>query len=257
MSKNIIAITNQKGGVGKTSLALNLSHELVLLGKQVLVIDTDPQSSISKNLLGEDELSKYRGLEDLFLDESLKVKDFIAKTKINGLEILPCHNELASVTVKMLLDSGGFYVLKELVDRIEGYEYILLDSPPNLGFMTLNNFIASTGILIPISPALYSLLGANDLLLSIEKTKKKLKPDLNLLGVVITMQDRRAKLYCQIEKQIREFFKEKVFKTVISRSVKHEESIMESKGVSAVDKSSKLSQEYRELTAEIMTRLEA
>jgi chromosome partitioning protein len=255
MIKNIIALTNQKGGVGKTTLSFNISYELAKLGYKVLALDEDPQGSLSKNLLGEDELSNYKGIEELFLNDKLNPKDFIVKTKIDNLYILPCHSELSSVSAKILLDSTSFFATKEILDKIEGFDFCIIDTPPSLGILTLNSFIASQKLIVPISPAFYSMLGVNDLLQSIEKAKKNLNPNLEILGVCLTMMDRRAHLSLQIEQEVREFFKDKVFNTTTSRTVKNEEAIVEGVGVSGINPDCKLAGEYKSLTLEILSRL--
>jgi chromosome partitioning protein len=264
-----MSLINQKGGVGKTTLTLNIGYELAKQGFKVIVADLDPQGSLSKNLLGEDELSKYKGIEDLFLNDKLNPNDFIAKTKIDNLFILPCHSELSSVSAKILLDSTSFFATKEILDKItaaphdgssdagqEGFDFCLIDTPPSLGILTLNSFIGSQKLIVPISPAFYSMLGVNDLLQSIEKARKNLNPNLEILGVCLTMMDRRANLYLQIEKEVREFFKEKVFTTTTSRTVKNEEAIVEGVGVSGINPDCKLAGEYRALTLEILSRLQ-
>jgi chromosome partitioning protein len=254
MIKNIIALTNQKGGVGKTTLTLNIGYELAKQGFNVVACDLDPQASLSKNLLGEDELSKYKGIEDLFLNDKLTPDDYIVKTKIDNLSILPCRSELSSVSARILLDSASFFAVREILDKIEGYDFCLIDTPPSLGILTLNSFIASQKLIVPVSPAVYSMLGVNDLLQSIEKAKKNLNPHLEILGVCLTMMDRRANLYLQIEREVREFFGDKVFVTTTSRTVKNEEAIVEGVGVSGIDESCRLALEYKALTGEILSR---
>jgi chromosome partitioning protein len=255
MIKNIIALANQKGGVGKTTLNLNIGYELARLGFKVLVIDLDPQASLSKNLLGEDGLSIIKGIEELFLKDTLNPNDFIVKTKIENLFILPCHSELSSVSAKILLDSTSFFAAREILDKVSGFDFCLIDTPPSLGILTLNAFIASQKLIVPISPAFYSMLGVNDLLQSIEKAKKNLNPRLEILGVCLTMMDKRANLYLQIEQEVRIFFGDKVFDTTTSRTVKNEEAIIEGVGVSGIDESCKLAGEYKTLTKEILSRL--
>ena len=184
---NIIANINQKGGVGKTSLTLNMGFELAQSGCKTLLIDIDPQASLSKNLIGEDKLVEVKGIEELFLSDKEDPDKYIVDLSGENLHILPCHSELASVSAKILLDSSSFFALKEIVTKISGFEFILIDTPPSLGILTLNSFIASDHLLIPIAPAVYSLLAVNDLLQSVEKTKKNLNPNLNILGVVVMM----------------------------------------------------------------------
>jgi chromosome partitioning protein len=251
----IIAAVNQKGGVGKTSLTLNLGFELSKAGFKILIIDLDPQASLSKNLIGEDELPNRKGIEELFLSDKTQPSECIVSLKHENLFILPCRNELASVSAKILLDSSSFFALKEIIEKIPGYDFVLIDTPPSLGILTLNSFIASEHLVIPIAPAVYSLLAVNDLLQSIEKTKKNLNKSLDILGVVVMMIDRRAALYCQIEDQVRGFFGSKVFNAVISRTVKSEEAVTEGVGVGSLAPDSKIAGEYRSLTKELLSRL--
>jgi chromosome partitioning protein len=251
----IISDINQKGGVGKTSLTINLGFELSKRGYKTLLIDLDPQASLSKNLIGEDELPNHKGIEELFLSDKTAPSECIVAVKQENLYILPCHNELASVSAKILLDSSSFFALKEILEKITGFDFVLIDTPPSLGILTLNSFIASEHLVIPIAPAVYSLLAVNDLLQSIEKTKKNLNKNLDILGVVVMMIDRRAALYCQIEDQVRGFFGSKVFDSVISRTVKSEEAVTEGVGVVSLAPDSKIAGEYRSLTGELLSRL--
>jgi chromosome partitioning protein len=251
----IITDANQKGGVGKTSSVINMGFEIASRGFNTLLTDVDPQASLSKNLLGEDELAKLKGIEECFLSDKVQPSECIVATKHKNLSVLPCHNELASVSAKILLDSSSFFALKEILEKISGYDFVLIDTPPSLGILTLNSFIASEHLVIPIAPAVYSLLAVNDLLQSIEKTKKNLNKSLDILGVVVMMIDRRAALYCQIEDQVRGFFGSKVFDSVISRTVKSEEAVTEGVGVGSLAPDSKIAGEYRSLTAELLSRL--
>jgi chromosome partitioning protein len=253
--RKVIAHANQKGGIGKTSSTLNMGFELATRGFNTLLVDIDPQASLSKHLLGEDELASYKGIEECFLSERAKPEECIVKTKHKNLDVLPCHNELASVSAKILLDSSSFFCLREILEKITGYEFVIIDTPPSLGILTLNSFIAAEHLVIPIAPAVYSLLAVNDLLQSIEKTKKNLNPSLDILGVVVMMIDRRATLYCQIEEQVRGFFGAKVFDSVISRTVKSEEAVTEGVGVGSLAPDSKIAGEYRALTNELLSRL--
>ena len=251
----ILTDANQKGGVGKTSITINTGFELARLGHNTLLIDVDPQASLSKNLIGEDELLSRKGIEEWFLSDKVQPDECIVATRHANLSVLPCHNELASVSAKILLDSSSFFALKEIFEKIDGFDFILIDTPPSLGILTLNSFIAAEHLVIPIAPAVYSLLAVNDLLQSIEKTRKNLNRNLEILGVAVMMIDRRASLYCQIEEQVRTFFGTKVFESVISRTVKSEEAVTEGIGVGSLAPDSKIAGEYRNLTAEILSRL--
>jgi chromosome partitioning protein len=255
MKKTVLAEISQKGGVGKTSSTINIGFELASRGFNTLLTDIDPQASLSKNLIGEDELMKFKGIEECFLSDKAQPMECIVATRHKNLSVLPCHNELASVSAKILLDSSSFFALREIIEKIDGFDFILIDTPPSLGILTLNSFIAAEHLVIPIAPAVYSLLAVNDLLQSIEKTKKNLNPSLSILGVVVMMIDRRAALYCQIEEQVRGFFGAKVFDSVISRTVKSEEAVTEGVGVGSLAPDSKIAGEYRNLTDELLSRL--
>jgi chromosome partitioning protein len=255
MKQTVIADANQKGGVGKTSSTINMGFEIASRGYNTVLLDIDPQASLSKNLLGEDELTKLKGIEECFLSDKVQPTECIVETKHKNLSVLPCHNELASVSAKILLDSSSFFALREIIEKIEGFDFIMIDTPPSLGILTLNSFIAAEHLVIPIAPAVYSLLAVNDLLQSIEKTKKNLNPSLSILGVVVMMIDRRAALYCQIEDQVRGFFGSKVFDSVISRTVKSEEAVTEGVGVGSLAPDSKIAGEYRALVNELLARL--
>lgn len=232
-----------------------MGFELAKSGRKTLLIDIDPQASLSKNLIGEEKLPGFKGIEELFLSDKEDPDEYIVNVKEKNLYLLPCHSELASVSAKILLDSSSFFALKEITAKLSGFDFILIDTPPSLGILTLNSFIASDHLLIPIAPAVYSLLAVNDLLKSIEKTKKNLNPALNILGVVVMMIDRRAALYCQIEEQVRNFFGDKVFTTVVSRTVKSEEAVTEGVSVGVSSPSSKIALEYKSLTQELLGRL--
>jgi chromosome partitioning protein len=255
MKKKVLVFANQKGGVGKTSSAINTGFELASRNFNTILVDLDPQASLSKNLLGEDELPHYKGIEECFLSDKAKPAECIVVTRHRNLDVLPCHNELASVSAKILLDSSSFFALREILEKIAGYDFVLIDTPPSLGILTLNSFIAADHLVIPIAPAVYSLLAVNDLLQSIEKTRKNLNPTLSILGVVVMMIDRRATLYCQIEEQVRGFFGDKVFDSVISRTVKSEEAVTEGVGVGSLAPDSKIAAEYRALVDELLARL--
>ena len=252
-----ITISNTKGGTGKTTTALNLATELSNLDKKVLLIDLDPQGSLSKSLLGEENLSKYRGIEELLSNTKLDITDFIISTRLKDVYIIPSHSGLSEISIKLLM-SAGFFALKDVIKKIDNadckFDFILIDTQPSKNILMLNAFTCSDFVLIPTNPGVYPLMDIVELEQSIKETAGNSNPNLSILGVLITMVQ-RATVYKQLENDLREYFGDKVFKTTISRAAKSEESAVEGVGVSVIDSKCKLSMEYKRLTGEILERL--
>jgi len=249
----IITISNTKGGTGKTTTALNLSTELSNLGYSVLLIDLDPQGSLSKSLLGEENLPKFKGIEELLSNSKLNSADYTAQTRLKNIYIIPSHSDLSETGIKLLMNAQ-FFTLKDILRKITIYDFILIDTQPSKNILMLNAFTCSDCVLIPTNPGVYPLMDIVELEQSIKETASNSNPNLSILGVLITMVQ-RATVYKQLEKDLRDYFGEKVFKTTISRAAKSEESAVEGVGVSEIDPKCKLSQEYRSLTEEILERL--
>jgi len=258
---NIITIANTKGGTGKTTTALNLSTELSRFNKKTLLVDLDPQASLSKAILGEEELLNYTGIEELLIISKLDTHDFITETKIKNVSIIPCHSELNEVSLRLLMNAS-FFSLRDVLNEIAsiprndgGFDFILIDTQPAKNILMLNAFTASDYVLIPTNPSVYPLMDIVELEQTIKSSSINSNPDLKILGVLITMVQ-RATVYKQLENDLRKYFKDKVFNTTITRMAKSEESAVEGVGVSELDPKSKLSQEYKSLTLEILKRLE-
>lgn len=252
-----ITIANTKGGTAKTTTALNLSTEFAGRGYRTLVIDLDPQGSLSKAMLGKNELSQYQGIEELLTGAESKVYEYITPTKISNVSIIPCHAELGEAAVKLLM-TASFFGLKDILRKIamieNAFDFILIDTQPSKNILMLNAFSAGDYVLIPTNPGVYPLMDIVELEETIHTTALNSNPNLKILGVLIAMVQ-KAIVYRQLEEDLRGYFKEKVFTTTISRTVRSEESAVEGIGVRELDSKCKLAEEYRELTSEILERL--
>lgn len=220
----IITIANQKGGVGKTTTAINISSAFSLMGKSTLLVDMDPQahSTVSCTL---DSYSLEKSLFDVLTDSNEKIENTILKSTIPGLDIAVSKISMAKLESMLVGEIDGHFKLKDSIESIKKrYNVIVIDTPPTLGLITLNAFVAASHILIPIQPSYLCLEGTDDLLETIEKVKRVANPGLSIIGVLITLYDRRTNIAKDGEKRIRKVFGNKVLKTVISKSVKLEES---------------------------------
>ena len=263
MSKKVLRTTKigqvtQKGGNGKTTITLNLGYELSLLNKKVLMLDVDPQASLSKNLVGEEKLPAVKGIEELYLNPALDPAEFIRESGMKNVFIIPSHSTLSGIPATLLYEGDGFFTLRKIIENMEkdfDFDYILIDTPGNLEFLTLSAILASDHLIIPVYPALYSLLAINDLINTIEKMKRNYGSEVEILGVLLTMMDRRANLYKEFEEEVREYFGKRAFKTSTSRTVKSEEATLKGTGVSELFPDCLLSSEYKNLIGEIISRM--
>ena len=220
----IIAVTNQKGGVGKTTTALNVSAALAFLGKSTLLVDIDPQanSTISTvNNPGQYEKSLY----DVLSGNSRPIEEAIVKSTIPGLDVAISKIAMAKLEPALLGDIDSHYRLKDALNPVKDkYDFIVIDTPPTLGLITLNAFVASDYILIPIQSSYLCLEGTDDLLETIEKVRRVANPGLQIIGVLVTLHDKRTNISRDVLERIKKVFGKIVFKEVISKSVKLEES---------------------------------
>jgi chromosome partitioning protein len=250
----IVTIANQKGGVGKTTTAINLSAAIAEKGLKTLLIDLDPQGNATLSFLKRDEI-KY-SVFDALTEKDISFEDTIVRSSILHMDIAPATIALAKLESRLVGEVDGHYRLKDkLQNVVADYDYIIIDTPPTLGLLTVNALVAATHLLIPIQSSYFSLEGTDDLLETVEKIKSRPNPDLQVLGVVITLYDKRTVLARDIRKQIQEVFGEKVFGTVISKNVRLEESPAYKESIFTFAPDSRGALDYYRLSEEVISRV--
>lgn len=250
----IIVIANQKGGVGKTTTAINLSAACAMQGKRVLLIDLDPQSNSSLSFI--DPSSVNGGSYELFTDLERPFEDFIYATNVKNLDLVPARINLAKLEAKLIGDFDAAFRLRDRLEKIRGkYDMVFIDTPPTLGLITVNALVAAKYVLIPIQSSYFALEGTDDLLETIEKIRSRPNPELSLLGVLVTLFDRRTALSKDVEAHIRSVFGKKTFKTIITRSVRLEESPAHKKPIFEYAPRSSGAEEYHDLSREVLKRV--
>ena len=250
----IISVTNQKGGVGKTTTTINLAASLVEQGKKVLMIDLDPQGNASTGLGLEVEDREFTTYE--LLVEDVELDDVIMPTSIEGLSIIPATVDLSSADIELIANEKRSFLLHDALRQAGmdkyGFDYILIDCPPSLNLLTVNAMVASHSVLIPLQSEFFALEGLSQLMLSIREVRHTANPDLRIEGVVLTMYDARNNLSQQVEMDARDNLGELVFKTIIPRNVRVSEAPSFAMPVTQYDSGSKGAMAYRSLAKELI-----
>lgn len=215
-----IAIFNQKGGVGKTTTNINLAACLALKGKKVLILDIDPQGNTTSGI-GISKKTLQGSTYDILIGNNVDPRDFIINTRVKGMDIIPASVELAGAEVELVAQKGREKRLKKALDKIkDNYDYIFIDCPPSLGLLTINSLTAVDSVLIPIQCEFYALEGVSQLMSTIDLVKKNMNPNLKIQGVILSMFDGRTNLSIQVVQEVKKYFKDKVYATVIPRNIR-------------------------------------
>ena len=249
----VIAVTNQKGGVGKTTTTVNLAYFLAKKGLKTLIVDFDPQGNASSGL-GIDKQNLACTMSDVLLGQKQLV-DIIIATKHKNLSIAPSTPHLANTEAEMSSADGKFVRLRHALQSVGDYDFILIDCPPALSLLTVNSLIAARYLILPVQTEFYALEGLGQLLETVKLVRKKLNPTLDLLGVLPTMVDSRTTLSGQVVDEIKKYFPGKVFTTMIPRNVRLAEAPSHGLPVGAYDRFSKGSRAYKALAKEVMERV--
>ena len=253
-STKIIAIINQKGGVGKSTTAINLSAALGELGKQVLLVDLDPQGNATSGF-GVEKSQITNCIYNVLLDDSVRIEDSIIPDVSEGVDLVPATINLAGAEVELVSEMARENRLKEAVGSMKGkYDYIFVDCPPSLGLLTVNSLVAADKLLIPIQTEYYALEGVTKLLESMKRVKNRLNPTLDIFGILLTMYDGRTTLSRQVASEVRNFFGRQVFETIIPRTVKLSEAPSYGIPITQYDPTGKGAIAYTDLAKEVVQR---
>lgn len=250
----VIAVTNQKGGVGKTTTTVNLAYCLAKAGKNVLLVDFDPQGNATSGLGIEKEKLEHSIVE--VIQNEIPLSAAIIPTNVKHLSLVPATPQLANAEVELAKAEHRFTRLRKALEGLDAYDFILIDSPPSLSLLTVNGLIAAKYVLLPVQAEFYAMEGLGQLLETMQLVRKGLNPTLELIGVLVTMMDSRTTLANQVYEEIKKHFPGKVFDTTIPRNVRIAEAPSHGVPVGAYDRWSKGARAYKALAKEVMTRVQ-
>ncbi|TVX89813.1 ParA family protein [Paenibacillus agilis] len=252
MAAKIIAITNQKGGVGKTTTTVNLGAGLAILGKRVLLVDIDPQGNTTSGV-GVNKADVANCIYDVIIND-IHPQEAVLKTNVEGMDILPATIQLAGAEIELVPTISREVRLKKSLQLVSHqYDYILIDCPPSLGILTINSLTAAQSVIIPIQCEYYALEGLSQLLNTVRLVQKHLNTSLQIEGVLLTMLDARTNLGLQVIEEVKKYFQAKVYQTIIPRNVRLSEAPSHGQSIMTYDSRSKGAEVYLELAKEVIT----
>ena len=253
---NVLAVTNQKGGVGKTTTTINLAASLALADQNVLIVDMDPQANLTSGIGRKGSFQPAGTVyEALTADNVTDFRDFVVATEVEGLSLLPADRNLTGAEVELVSLDDRERRLRPLLQQAKiEFDYVFIDTPPSLGFLTLNALVAADGVLIPLTCDYFALEGLAELMTTLRRVQASFNPELEISGVLLTMADNRTNLGQQVAKEVRDFFGEKVFDTSIPRNIRLAEAPSHGLPVILHDVRSKGAEAYLSLAKEFISR---